>query len=68
MESCELLKSTEQVCDSRGGTRVPRGGEDVVFSFAPLLAVESRGKVLSLLQLVMLEFEPTESLGAALCD
>lgn len=40
----------------------------LLFSFAPLLAVESHWKVLSLLQLVVLEFEPTEGLGPVLCD
>lgn len=44
------------------------GERRMLFSFAHLLAVESRWKVLSLLQLVVLEFEPTEGLGPVLCD
>lgn len=68
MESCELLDCAEQVCDSRGGTGVPRGEEGIAVFLCSLLAVESHWKVLSLLQLVMLEFEPAESLGPVLCE
>lgn len=68
MESCELLQGAEQVCDSRGQTGVSRGEEGVAVFLCSLLAVESHWKVLSLLQLVMLECEPAESLGPVLCD
>lgn len=66
MVSCELLKGPEQVCDSRDG--VPRGEEDVAVLLCSLVTVESYGKVLSLLQLVMLEFEPAEGLAPVWCD
>lgn len=68
MVSCKLLKGPEQVCDSKGGTGVPRERRTLLFSFAPLLAVESHWKVLSLLWLVMLEFEPAEGFAPVWCD
>lgn len=47
---------------------VPRGEEDVAVLLCSLVTVESYGKVLSLLQLVMLEFEPAEGLAPVWCD
>lgn len=43
-------------------------GRILLFSFAPLLAVEIHWQVQSLLQLVVLLFEPAEGLGPVLCD